>query len=169
MAQSLGISKLEEGDFLHAYPDPASGGAPWTIGYGSTRIFGRAVLEGDVITEADALAQAKTDLMQSMQLVIAYTMVPLTGDQLGALTSFMNNVGPGKPGVKDGFVWLKDGSPSTMRRMVNAGNFAGAAEQFPLWVMGNGRPMGGLIKRRALEREMFLGQLDMTGGAEVFA
>ena len=40
-----------EGISLIAYPDPATGGDPWTIGYGHTG----GVKPGDTCTEAEAL------------------------------------------------------------------------------------------------------------------
>ena len=43
-----------EGFVDHAYPDPASGAEPWTIGYGFTTINGRAVQPGQTITRAEA-------------------------------------------------------------------------------------------------------------------
>ena len=41
-----------EGFVAHAYPDPASGGEPWTIGYGYTTLEGRPVQPGDTISQA---------------------------------------------------------------------------------------------------------------------
>ena len=41
-----------EGFVDHAYPDPASGGEPWTIGYGFTQLQGRAVRPGDTISRS---------------------------------------------------------------------------------------------------------------------
>jgi GH24 family phage-related lysozyme (muramidase) len=38
-----------EGFVGHAYPDPASGGEPWTIGYGFTSLDGRPVQPGDTM------------------------------------------------------------------------------------------------------------------------
>lgn len=43
-----------EGFVDHAYPDPASGAEPWTIGYGFTTINGRPVQPGQTITRAEA-------------------------------------------------------------------------------------------------------------------
>ena len=50
------LLKTWEGCRLSAYPDPASGGGPWTIGYGHT---GPDVVPGLTITQqqADALLQ----------------------------------------------------------------------------------------------------------------
>lgn len=104
IAQATGIAVNREGDLLRAYPDPGTGGDPWTIGYGSTRIDGRLVQPGDEITQVQAEAFLNQDLMGSCDLVMAYCPVMLNGDQLGALTSFMNNEGPGRVGLKDGMV-----------------------------------------------------------------
>ena len=48
-----------EGCRLQAYPDPASGGAPWTIGYGHT---GPEVKPGLVISQEQADAWFKSDV-----------------------------------------------------------------------------------------------------------
>ena len=48
-----------EGLRLRAYPDPLSGGAPWTIGYGHT---GKDVHEGLVWTLEQANAALKADI-----------------------------------------------------------------------------------------------------------
>jgi GH24 family phage-related lysozyme (muramidase) len=42
------LLKTWEGCRLRSYPDPASGGAPWTIGYGHT---GAEVMRGLTITQ----------------------------------------------------------------------------------------------------------------------
>ncbi len=47
------LLKKWEGCRLNAYPDPASGGAPWTIGYGHT---GAGVVPGLTITQEQAEA-----------------------------------------------------------------------------------------------------------------
>jgi hypothetical protein len=43
-----------EGFEEHAYPDPASGGDPWTIGYGFTRLHNQPVQPGDTISRQQA-------------------------------------------------------------------------------------------------------------------
>lgn len=43
--------KADEGCRLHAYPDPLSGGEPWTVGYGST---GPTITKNTVWTQAMA-------------------------------------------------------------------------------------------------------------------
>ena len=55
MSYNLKIVKNYEGFRSHAYPDPLSGGKPWTIGYGSTHHSdGTAIKPGDVVTEQQA-------------------------------------------------------------------------------------------------------------------
>lgn len=165
IAQASGISRAPgmEGDVLRAYADPVHGWALGTIGFGSTRMLdGSAVKPGDVIDQATAEALLDRDLKGSLQIVLKATWVMLNGDQLGALTSFVNNVGPGEQGVKDGLVCLKNGSPSTLLMMTNARMFAQAAGQFGLWDLGGGRVLGGLVRRRAIERDVYLSKLDMT-------
>jgi len=49
----LQLLKTWEGCILTAYPDPASGGDPWTIGYGHT---GPEVSPGLTISQAQARA-----------------------------------------------------------------------------------------------------------------
>ena len=50
---------LHEGLRLKAYPDPATGADPWTIGYGHT---GLDVHPGKTITKAEALALLRSDM-----------------------------------------------------------------------------------------------------------
>jgi len=64
VAVALPLVKEFEGCRLTAYPDPESGGEPWTIGWGSTRdLQGRPFKEGDRISqeEADALLRSRLE------------------------------------------------------------------------------------------------------------
>jgi hypothetical protein len=61
---AIKLIKEFEGCHLSAYPDPLSGGDPWTIGYGTTRYSdGRKVQRGDKITviEASSLLELEID------------------------------------------------------------------------------------------------------------
>ncbi|WP_321883561.1 lysozyme [Burkholderia cepacia] len=141
-----------EDDRLEAYPDPATGGAPWTIGRGHT---GPDVRPGLKITQAQSDALFSQDLAARENIINGLDL-ELTQGQFDALVSFVFNVGTGKPGVKDGLVYLRSGGPSTLLRMLRAKNYAGAADQFPLWNKANGKPMAGLTRRRLAERALFL-------------
>lgn len=158
---AVALAKSSEGLRLVAYPDPGTGGAPWTIGYGSTV----GVKAGDVITLDQAEARLDRDILNAAAVVNRAVAVPLTQGQFDALTDFVLNVGPGRKADpskgdlgKDGFVVLKNGKPSTMLRKLNSGDYAGAAAEFPKWTSAAGRKLSGLVTRRAKERAMFEGR-----------
>ena len=153
----LALLREHEGLRLKAYPDPASGGDPWTIAFGHTK----GVKEGDTCTPEQAEAWLREDAADAENIVLRHVERPLTQGQLDALVSFVFNVGPGVKGRKDGFVRLKDGRPSTMLRLLNAGDYSGAADQFSRWVFGAGKEMAGLKKRRKAERHLFLSDLPL--------
>lgn len=145
-SNGLAVLKYFENCHLEAYPDPATGGAPWTIGWGHT---GPEVKRGLVWTQKQADDALVADLARFERAVTAAVRVPLNQGQFDALVSFTYNLGEGN---------LKS---STLLKMVNAGNFAGAAEQFKRWNKANGKTMRGLTRRRAAEQCLFLGM----GGA----
>jgi lysozyme len=45
---------------------------------------------------------------------------------------------------------------STLRRLYNAGDIEGAAQEFPKWNKGGGRVLPGLTRRRLAEQALFL-------------
>ena len=104
VAVVLPLLKELEGCRLNAYPDPATGGVPWTIGWGSTRHSdGRAVQPGDAISQeqADALLIAR---LEADALVLEQTIPgweTLSPHQQAALLSFSYNCGPRWFGRKD--------------------------------------------------------------------
>ena len=69
--------------------------------------------------------------------------VQLNQDQFDALVSFTFNLGEGN---------LKQ---STLLQKVNAGDFAGAAKEFPRWNKAGGQVLPGLVRRRASEALLF--------------
>lgn len=135
------LTRKWEGCKLQAYPDPATGGKPWTIGWGST---GPGIEKGTVWTQAQADARHKWDLENFMIGVKAAVKKPATAGQLGAMTSLAYNIGIGA---------FKG---STLLRLFNAGDAKGAADQFPRWNRANGKVMEGLTRRRNDERREFL-------------
>lgn len=140
MIEGIDAIKRHEGLRLDAYPDPASGGEPWTIGYGHTG----GVKRGDRITQEQAEQFLADDVATCQAAIDACVTVPLTEGQRWALTSFAFNLGVGA---------LRK---STLLRKLNAGDYQGAADEFGRWVNAAGKPMPGLVKRRADERTMFL-------------
>lgn len=144
-----------EGFRSTAYPDPKSGGAPWTIGFGTTRYpSGRAVAKGDTITTLQATNYLNEDLEVFAKYVDDAVMVPMTEGQRGAMISIVYNVGPGSA-KKDGIIRLKSGKPSTLLRKLNAGDYEGAAAEFMKWVSPGSSVEKGLRRRRAAEVELF--------------
>jgi len=53
-APGLDLIRNFEGFVDHAYPDPASGAEPWTIGYGFTTLHGRPVQPGQTMSRQEA-------------------------------------------------------------------------------------------------------------------
>lgn len=126
-----------EGFRAHAYLCPAG---VWTIGYG----FTKGVKKGDAITKGQADARLAHELDDFADGVKKLVKVPLKQCQFDALVSFVFNVGVGA---------LRD---STLLKLLNAGNYAGAADQFTRWNKAGGKVLPGLVTRRAAEKEMFL-------------
>ncbi|PHM46020.1 lysozyme [Xenorhabdus mauleonii] len=137
-----GIIKLKsyEGLRLKAYPDPATGAEPWTIGYGHTR----GVKPGQVITAQQAEAFLREDLAPVYSAIQRLVKVPLTQGQFDALCSFIFNLG------------INNFSHSTLLKKLNASDYQGAAEEFLKWDRADGRELSDLRSRRASERQTFL-------------
>lgn len=136
------LAKASEGLRLVAYPDPGSGGEPFTIGYGSTT----GVRKGDTITLDQAEARLDRDLMNAAAIVNQKVTAPLKQNQFDALVDFVFNLGGG------------NFSGSTLLKKVNAGDYAGAANEFEKWVKASGKTLPGLVTRRAKERALFEGR-----------
>ena len=87
------LLKTWEGCHLSAYPDPASGGPPWTIGYGHT---GAEVVPGLTISQEQAEARLNKDVAEAAGAVDRLLSgVTLTARQRESLISFCFNVGAG--------------------------------------------------------------------------
>ena len=79
---ALRLIKEFEGCKLTAYPDPGTGGEPWTIGWGST---GQGIGPGVVWTQATADARLAQDVQRFADGVKSKIKVPVSPNQLGAL------------------------------------------------------------------------------------
>lgn len=137
-----GLNKIKqrEGCKLAAYPDPATGGEPWTIGVGHTG----GVKEGDTCTDDEALEWLRADAHTAETCINNSVRVAITQNQFDALVSFIINVGRGN--------FLN----STLLKKLNAGDYQGAADQFLAWDKAGGKVMQGIVNRRHSEREQFL-------------
>lgn len=143
-ADGLEIVKSFEGLSLKAYPDPGTGGEPWTIGYGHTSAAGPPnVYQGLSITRTEAEDTLKRDLNQYEKTVASSVTRTANSNQFSAMVSFTFNVGPG------------NFQSSTLLKKHNAGDFAGASDEFLRWVYAGGKVMPGLERRRKSERALY--------------
>lgn len=144
-AAGIALIQRWEGKRLTAYPDPATGGEPWTIGYGHTTAAGPpAVKRGMKITDQQATDILKADLVKFEAAVVNVLKKAPTPNQFAAMVSLCFNVGPGNFGK------------SSVVRKFNAGDIEGAAKSFLLWNKAAGKVMAGLTRRREDERKLFL-------------
>lgn len=136
--RGMDLIKSFEGLRLDAYPDPATGGEPWTIGYGHTG----GVKRGDRITQVQAEDFLRSDLKRFEAAV--HRMAPRTTQgQFDALVSLAFNVGE------------RNLETSTLLKLHNAGDHAGARGQFGRWVNAAGKRMAGLVRRREAEAALY--------------
>jgi lysozyme len=134
-----GLDRIQdlEGTRYVAYYD---GGGVITNGVGHT---GPDVFEGQRVDQAQVMAWLQEDVKDAEDAVRTLVRVPLSQNQFDALVSFVFNIGGGAF------------ADSTMLRMLNKGDYEGAAKQFPRWNKDNGKTIAGLTKRRLLEQAVF--------------
>jgi len=138
--QFEGLARRRADGLVEAYPDPGTGGAPWTIGWGAT---GSGIGPGTTWSQAQCDARLVTDLSRyAAEVSQAIAGVPTTQAQFDALVSFHYNTGAiGR---------------ATLTRRHRAGDHAGAAREFARWNRAGGRIMKGLARRRAAEVAVYL-------------
>ena len=146
------LIKLFESCQLEAYPDPGTGGDPWTIGWGHT---GPEVVKGLKWTQEQADNQFAIDVSKFVNDV-NYLLWnhDCKQHEFDALVSFAYNVGSD---IDDDDIAEGLGDSTLLRKFLR-GDVRGAADEFPKWKLSGGRAMRGLAYRRRVERAMFLGQ-----------
>lgn len=109
----------------------------WTIGYGSTRLADGSRVAPDTppITREQADDLMRLELTRCVSSALALTPT-LYGEKLGAIASFIFNLGAGRY------------KASTLRRKVAEGDWEEAANQIQKWVFAGGRRLPGLVARR---------------------
>lgn len=98
LSAGINLIKQFEGVHLSSYPDPLSGGEPWTIGYGTTRYSGGVpVKRGDKINmiEADMLLRLEVDRIAKKLGTTIPNWKVMDDNQRSALVSFAYNLGEG--------------------------------------------------------------------------
>ena len=132
--------RLPNGDCV-AYPDPATGGDPWTIGYGST---GRDIRQYTVWSKE----QAETALQEHVRhfvsglVKLSPRLLSASPRRIAAVISWAYNCGLGNYRI------------STFKKRIDANDWEGAAVECPKWNKAAGRVMPGLTRRRQAEALM---------------
>ncbi|WP_246034449.1 lysozyme [Qipengyuania marisflavi] len=135
-----GCARLRRDGMVEAYPDPGTGGHPWTIGWGAT---GSDIGPGTVWTQAQCDARLQQDIMRhAREVEIAVAGFPTSQAQFDALVSFHYNTGAiGR---------------ATLTRLHKNHEFSAAAGQFGRWNRAGGRVLEGLARRRREEAALYL-------------
>jgi lysozyme len=145
-AEGKKVVKYFESLKLRAYPDPATGGKPWTIGYGHT---GPDVYQGLAISQTMAEKLLDLDLTEAEAAVNKYAH-NLTQGQFDALVDMVFNMGPG---------FLKpDNINGDFDDFIASGNTAEIRKRIPQFRMAAGKVMKGLVRRRAADLALWDGK-----------
>ena len=141
--KGVSLIKEFEGVSLTAYQDVVG---VWTIGYGWTNpVDGVAIHENMVITQDKADDLLREGVKQYEVPVNENVTVTLSQNQFDALVSFTYNLG------------ATNFNNSTLLKKLNAGEIQAAADEFLRWHKAGGQALFGLMRRRAYERDLFLG------------
>jgi lysozyme len=132
----LALTEAFEGVRLVAYQD--SGGV-WTIGYGHTH----GVYPGMACLPQQAFVWLQSDMMDAQDAVNQLVTVALTQPEFDSLTDFVFNIG------------ATAFARSTLLRLLNAGDYANAANEFERWDLCKGQVVAGLMRRRQAEKAEF--------------
>jgi lysozyme len=133
------------GGKFKAYLDPVN---VLTIGWGHTNHHDPKFDASTVWTQQECDEALTRDMAIFEEVVNRLVKVPLHQHQFDALVSFAYNLGEGNL------------SKSALLRKLNAGDYTGAAAEFPNWVRAGGKVLAGLVRRRNSEMLMFQGFLD---------
>lgn len=140
-----GCARLRSDGMVEAYPDPGSGGEPWTIGWGATGAgleLGSRIGPGTVWTQRQCDARLDDDLRRyAREVAAAIGETPTTQNQFDAMVSFHYNTGA-------------IGRATLTKRHV-ARDYEGAAQEFKRWNKAAGRVLKGLVRRRREEEQLY--------------
>jgi lysozyme len=136
--QAIKLIRQFEGCSLEPYQDPVG---IWTCGIGHAFLGCEPVRAFTTDEAEDVLRQ---DLQEADDAIAKLVTVPLTENQRAALLSWVFNLGETR---------LKN---STLLKKLNAGDYDGAAREFPKWSLAGGIRLDGLMRRRIAEQSLFL-------------
>jgi len=145
-----GLHELRTDGLVHAYPDPLSGGLPYTIGYGSTKdVDGTPFDLGDKITREKAelllTQQLKYNYLATLEKTIPY-WDEMNDNQHGALLSFAYNLGANFYGSPDF---------NTISRVLKAKEWSKVPDALYLYRNPGTSVEEGLARRRIAEGELW--------------
>lgn len=134
-----GCASLRPDGLVEAYPDPGTGGAPWTIGWGAT---GPDIGPGTVWTQEQCDARLVRDVKRhAAEVAKALGKAATTQAQFDALVSFHYNTGAI--------------ARATLTERHRAGDHVAAMEEFARWNRAGGRVLKGLVRRRQAEARVY--------------
>ena len=134
--QGADLTKSFESCRLTAYQDVKG---IWTIGWGHVG----EVVEGLVWTQEFADTMLIADVSTAVYCVNVSVTIPLSQGEFDAIVDFAFNCG------------CAAFKGSTMLKDINAGNLAGAADEFARWDHASGQVVAGLLRRRIAEEQEF--------------
>ena len=137
--EGISLIKHFEGCRLESYQDSVG---IWTIGYGTIK----GVKEGDKINQDEAEHLLQEEMPEYEGYINDMVKVPLEQNQFDALCSWVFNLGP------------KNLQESTLLKLLNAGDYHTTPEQIKRWNKAGGVILGGLVKRREAEADLFEGK-----------
>lgn len=140
-----GLHRRGQDGRIYVYPDPGSGGVPYTVGWGTTKgLDGRPFAMGQSFTLAECETLLERDMAKyaaDVRKALGSAADATSQAQFDALVSFHYNTGAI--------------ANATLTRKHKAGDFAGAADEFRRWNKAGGRVLPGLTRRRAAEAALY--------------
>ncbi|MCB2045916.1 MAG: lysozyme [Novosphingobium sp.] len=136
-----GCARRRADGMVESYPDPGTGGAPWTIGWGAT---GQGIGPGTIWTQQQCDDRLLQDIARhAHEVELALAGAPTSQHEFDALVSFHYNTGAI--------------ARATLTRRHRAGQKAQAATEFARWTRASGRVLRGLVRRREAEARLYRG------------
>jgi len=149
LSHAINLIRKYEGFSEKAYPDPCSGGEPYTIGFG-TQFYpdGSPVRQGQYCSQEKALEY----LFHEVNIIEAQLLklnLGLDDHMRQALVSFIHSIG-----------W----EPFLYSRIIDCletEDFSGATDEIGRWIFNEDhKVIGGLLDRRREEMNLFLQEVD---------
>lgn len=137
---AAGLCRHFEGFSDRPYLCPAG---YWTLGYGATYL-----LTGEPVTahsnpvtkeQANDLLYADLARFSKQTIILCPSLSAEHPRRVGAILDFVYNLGPGRLKI------------STLRKKINSGDWEDVPAELRKWVMGGGRVLPGLVRRREAE------------------